>query len=542
MNFLPIAERELRLLTRKRRTFYARGVAALVVIVVCLGMLYAGFGGVMSAASAGRGLFMLLSCLAAAYVLIDGPLRTADCLSQEQRDGTLGLLFLTDLRGYDIVLGKFVSRVVNPAYCLLATLPALGIGLFLGGVTGYDVACMTLALMNGLFVAASLALCTSALCCSERRALGLALVAILSWSVLLPGIGFGLAAYRGTPVHPIFLVPSPAGAFIHALTSGQTAGTTVFSFFQSLVVTHVIGWCFLVAASWILPRTWPGGVTSPANTWLKTAWPKTKSKPAGISIYFQRHRWMEANPFLWAGDRPGQRGLGVWPAFLVLGVLWLFGRIYDPTSWKPMPVYPATVLVLHLVLMYSVAVHACRRPAQDQQSGVLELLLTTPLGADVYLRGQLLSLKRQTFRPLLFVLAVDLTLMVAGCWESGSLNWEWLGWAAGFLLLSAKLLLDLYTLSWVGFWQGLASRSTSHALRRTIFYVFLLRWILLLTLLGTVGLLTQGRVFQSPAGGAIASGGYIALLIMTVVYYCGRAMGELHDDLRTLALQFGGAR
>src|SRR5689334_13529583 len=124
MNFLPVADRELRLLVRQPRTYYARDLAALVVMVICLGMLYAGFGGLMSAASAGRGLFRLLSCIAAVYVLMDGPLRTADCLSQERREGTLGLLFLTDLRGYDVVLGKLISRVAHPAYCLLATLPA----------------------------------------------------------------------------------------------------------------------------------------------------------------------------------------------------------------------------------------------------------------------------------------------------------------------------------------------------------------------------------------------------------------------------------
>ena len=31
---------------------------------------------------------------------------TADCLSEEKREGTLGLLFLTDLRGYDIVVSS----------------------------------------------------------------------------------------------------------------------------------------------------------------------------------------------------------------------------------------------------------------------------------------------------------------------------------------------------------------------------------------------------------------------------------------------------
>ncbi len=231
MNFLPVADRELRLLVRQPRTYYARDLAALVVMVICLGMLYAGFGGLMSAASAGRGLFRLLSCIAAVYVLMDGPLRTADCLSQERREGTLGLLFLTDLRGYDVVLGKLISRVAHPAYCLLATLPALGIGLFLGGVTGRDFFCMMLALTNGLFVGAALAMCTSALCQNERWALNAAVAGLLGWAVLVPALGWGLAAYFKSPfIHPVFLVPTPAGAFLDALFYGQRGWGTGFPY------------------------------------------------------------------------------------------------------------------------------------------------------------------------------------------------------------------------------------------------------------------------------------------------------------------------
>jgi len=34
---------------------------------------------------------------------------TADTLSGESREGTLGLLFLTDLRSWDVTLGKLAS-------------------------------------------------------------------------------------------------------------------------------------------------------------------------------------------------------------------------------------------------------------------------------------------------------------------------------------------------------------------------------------------------------------------------------------------------
>ncbi|HQU46125.1 MAG TPA: hypothetical protein PK867_25150, partial [Pirellulales bacterium] len=41
---------------------------------------------------------------------------TADCISSERREGTLGLLFLTDLRGHDVVLGKLVVAGLGAFY------------------------------------------------------------------------------------------------------------------------------------------------------------------------------------------------------------------------------------------------------------------------------------------------------------------------------------------------------------------------------------------------------------------------------------------
>ena len=55
------------------------------------------------------GLFCILTGSAVFYCLLSGVWFTADCLSEEKREGTLGLLFLTDLKGYDVVLGKLVA-------------------------------------------------------------------------------------------------------------------------------------------------------------------------------------------------------------------------------------------------------------------------------------------------------------------------------------------------------------------------------------------------------------------------------------------------
>jgi hypothetical protein len=61
-------------------------------------------------------------------------LGTADCISSEKREGTLGLLFLTDLKGYSVILGKMLATSLNSFYALTAIFPVLAIPLLLGGI------------------------------------------------------------------------------------------------------------------------------------------------------------------------------------------------------------------------------------------------------------------------------------------------------------------------------------------------------------------------------------------------------------------------
>ena len=80
--------------------------------------------------------------------MFTGVRSTADCLSEEKRDGTLGLLFLTDLKGYDVVGGKLVATSLNAFYGLTAIFPLLAIPLLMGGVTNGEFWRMALVLAN----------------------------------------------------------------------------------------------------------------------------------------------------------------------------------------------------------------------------------------------------------------------------------------------------------------------------------------------------------------------------------------------------------
>src|SRR6266404_6174022 len=152
MTFLPIVQRELRAAARRKSTFRIRSWTAILAIIVSffsLTFLWLARG----RGSLGNPLFTYLTSYAFGLCLLAGVFLTADSLSEEKREGTLGLLFLTDLHGYDVVLGKFVAMLVNALYGLLALLPITAIPLLLGGVTGAEFWRTALALILALVAA-----------------------------------------------------------------------------------------------------------------------------------------------------------------------------------------------------------------------------------------------------------------------------------------------------------------------------------------------------------------------------------------------------
>src|SRR5207249_6437205 len=178
MSFLPIVERELRAAARRKSTYRIRSWTALLAVVVSfcsLMVLWLARG----RGSLGHPLFTYLTGYAFGLCLLAGVFLTADCLSEEKREGTLGLLFLTDLHGYDVVLGKFVAMLVNALYGLLALLPITAFPLLLGGVTGGEFWRRALALINALFVSLAAGIWVSALVRAAPRAMGHALGLIL---------------------------------------------------------------------------------------------------------------------------------------------------------------------------------------------------------------------------------------------------------------------------------------------------------------------------------------------------------------------------
>src|SRR5262245_45295357 len=118
---LPIAERELRIASRAPRTYRGRLIACVIFGAITAWMFwFSSKIGSMATIAPQTFTFIghmaLLMCMFSANV-------TADALSSEKRNGTLGLLFLTDLKGRDIVFGKLASLGLVTFYGLVGIIP-----------------------------------------------------------------------------------------------------------------------------------------------------------------------------------------------------------------------------------------------------------------------------------------------------------------------------------------------------------------------------------------------------------------------------------
>ncbi|HEV8542180.1 MAG TPA: ABC transporter permease, partial [Verrucomicrobiae bacterium] len=165
MTFLPVVERELRVTARNRRLYWGRCVAAFISLLLVIWFLLTFARGSNSAQNAMQ-IFWGLSAFAFLYCLVGGLFLTADCISEEKREGTLGLLFLTNLKGYDVAFGKLAATSLRAVYSVLAIYPILTIPLLLGGIEFAEIGRMALVLLVTLIFSLCIGLFVSS--CSRE--------------------------------------------------------------------------------------------------------------------------------------------------------------------------------------------------------------------------------------------------------------------------------------------------------------------------------------------------------------------------------------
>ncbi len=526
MNFAPIVERELRLLSRQRSLCYARTGAAGCAALMALGLMFLSLNARASPVELGRNLFLASTVMLFAGALFAGPVLTADCLSEERRNGTLAFLFLANLRGSDIVAGKLVALALPAAQCLLAVIPILGMAFFLGGVTGGELARVTLVLAETLLFSLCAALAVSAVSRNGMRAVSGSVVAILLVTLGLPGWAALRAGSRGDWPW----VFSPITGFLQAQDSAYAGSSHVF--WQSAAALLALGIGCLILAVWRLPGAWLPDINEPEGRRA----PLRQHQATGTRFLQRRRQALDAHPLVWLAGRKRVSTTAFW-AFIIAaltlcgwaglsaGHYWFRGELLFPTFYA-----------LHLALKVVVAWDASRRFAEDRDSGALELLLCTPVAEHDIWRSWLIGLKRTYVGPMLTLGAIEFGLLVAGMsttgWWFSSGTWG-AAFAAGLLLFVA----DIYTLCWLGVWQGAVSRNSTRACLRTMGWVLLVPGALFLGGLGVVGLAST----RMAAGLEPFLLGWFVLGFLVDFACCGYAMMKLGEAFRAAITRAAGS-
>ena len=512
MPFLPVAAREVREASRQPRTYRWRWVTA----AAALALLVFVHRVSRYSPSQGRELFIAISTAAFIYCLLAGAVRTADTISEEKRDNTLGLLFLTDLKGWDIIFGKLLSSSVNCFFGLLAMMPMLAIPLLMGGVQWNEFLKVILNLVNTLFFSISWGFLISALFRQSAITISTALVTMIFFGGVLPLMSvFTGEELKVWELAEILFTFSPLQTHINSLTN---PGRHFNHYWTPLLVCHVVTWINLRLSVFLLPRLWQEvPKNKKTERWRERfrAWRFGK----GITKANFRTRLLDQNPLFWLSNR--ERVSSFWLMLLCAVSLTgatIFGAAVSRNRVRNdefLAFWCVSLVLIHLTIAFRIAMAASSRLAEDRRSGALELLLGTELSIREIMRGHWLALRRQFFGPGLIVtlaavfgLAQLLLLMsfdvnVGKIWDtlveivrrmfrpgaSSEMGWVFL------ILISVQLLLMLnwIALAWVGMWFGLREKRSGFSTWNTLALVILPPWIVLIS---AVAFLEETRMLR----------------------------------------------
>lgn len=502
MTALPLVIRELRVASQRASTYASRSWLALAAVLTSLGIITLNLSAGRNPNQIGLALFGALAGIGFVGSLLAGWVLTSDCLSEERRQGTLGLLLLTDLSGYDLVLGKLASTSLAAFCLLLGMVPTLAF--FLGGVSLAVFWRTVLVLLVTLGFSLAAGLFVSSISLRGRKAL-LGTALLVTSVTLLPMAGEWLSRRGSAPTLAglLLVVPSPTHALLSAAT-GATSG--VVNLAGNLFALGLLSVLLVLLAGYYVGRVAPEGRY--ANPSRPPASGVGRRLCSLLRKRVRRRPLSDLHPAIWLATRNGLPPL-------VLGLLWGFAVLGWPvalalrsTEITVESYFFVVIFVAHTLFKGWVAWEVSRDLAEGYRSGALELLLVTPLGERGILAGWLTGFRRRMLGPLALLLTADLLLAIA-------VADAWLLLALVFA--AGMVVADCHALSWVGLWHGLAASTPTKAFFRTVAWVLFSPAVGFLGVLGLVGLLrTSDSWPPSPAVLAVAwfLSGYVADVIL----------------------------
>ncbi|HEX5223027.1 MAG TPA: hypothetical protein VFZ59_25945 [Verrucomicrobiae bacterium] len=450
---LPIVDRELRVRARQPATFWVRFGTALIGLCICALQVQS-----WGSDSSELGAAVFSSLVTTAFLgCTVAFLLTTDLIASERRENTLGLLFLTRVKSFDVLVGKTVSGGLSALLALAGFLPVLMLPVLLGGVAPGDAFRKGVVLLVFLMAAMIAGIWASSGTSDWLKSIGLAALVVL-----------------------LVFVPVAALAMV-AATEYRATGIPIYWFLLGLLML-VAAWQFAFAK-----RNLHRAVTESGEVRVATPiWKAVVRRRAPLADH--------VNPIEWCVRH--ERGVRV--AFWVASGLSMFvksiGLLFESMRTGSSFYLPSPVMwVLWLMSLgcgfASTALQAwaaSRFIQAARRTGELEVILTTPLGAGDFITGHWRALRGRIRLPVTVSL-LPVILHAAIYLGLGVLDRrEGIDWPVFLhdLWTIAITWVEVVAICWVGMWFGLRATRPASAVAMTVglvdglpFAVTMLSWL-----------------------------------------------------------------
>jgi hypothetical protein len=529
---LPIAERELRVAARMPRTYRARLIACVIFGVITGWMFWfsskvAPLSTIAPQTYAFVAHMALLMCMFSTNV-------TADALSSEKRNGTLGLLFLTDLKGRDIVFGKLAAFGLVALYGVLGVIPLLAMPVLMGGISGQTVLRTGLTLMNGLFMALSLGLWVSSRSWDQKRAMNGAVWLVICLLWVLPGLATATRFRypKWAQVADVVFMISPMYQQQHSNPFG--IGMITDKYWWSLGISHALAWLALWRACAILPRAWQDRAIMSARGRFKKFWEELRFGSPEVRA-LHRMRLLRISAIHWLSGREKSAPAAAW--FFVLCVivgwvgiwLWINAQVSGTAPFWGVGI-PA-VFIMALVLRIRVSAVASEFIARDRFSGALELLLSTIVTEKDVARGLLLTVTRTFLGPAIAIVILSLPVFLGVLSENQARDTTPV-WVV-YLGLLALFPVDLAASYWTGMWMACIARAPAAAPGQAIIRLVIFPWFFFVAIMTIGSILRLGNDFEF----ADVFAGWWLLCMANNIFWIVRSKRNFYERLRICAAE-----
>jgi hypothetical protein len=265
----------------------------------------------------------------------------------------------------------------------------------MGGVTGSQYWKSSLALVNGMFLSLAAGLLISAVSRDSQKALAATLLVLLLLAAGGPLIDGIIAGAKKRSFQPGWSLSSPAYVLATASAWGRSA------YWDALVLTHGLAWMMLALACALVPHVWQEKKS--ADSGNARSWSYALKYGGSRRRERLRQKVLESQPVVWLTCRERWQSLGLWGIALVVWTAFAVA-LARTRQWEAWLLWSYLGGFFTLLLYLLTASQAGRFGVEARRSGLLELLLVSPLSETQIVRGQWRALLRMFGLPLLLLL------------------------------------------------------------------------------------------------------------------------------------------